>query len=122
MTIDYEHFKRKLEEEKNLIEKEMEKVGRRNPDRLGDWEPTPPSDGEASSADENLVADAIEGYEDNAAIMQTLETRYNDVKSGLDKIKSETYGTCQVCSKEIEFDRLEANPSARTCKEHIDQA
>ncbi len=120
MTIDYEHFKKKLEEEKRLVEKELEKVGRRNPDNPGDWEATPPEERDVSQADENIVADAIEGYEDNAAIVNTLEKRYRDINSGLDKIKQGAYGLCQVCGKEIELDRLEANPSARTCKEHVD--
>lgn len=120
MTIDYAYFKEKLEKEKALVEKELEKVGRRNPDNLSDWEATPPADRDSSQADENTVADAIEGYEDNVAIVNTLETRYKDIKSGLDKIKHKVYGICQVCQKEIEVDRLEANPSARTCKEHMD--
>ena len=122
MTIDYKHFKQKLEEEKTLVESEMEKVGRRNPDQPGDWEPTPSVDRETSQADENLMADAVEDYEDNAAIMNTLETRYNNIRSSLDKIEHNTYGVCQICGKEIENDRLEANPSAKTCKEHVNQA
>lgn len=117
--IDYEHFKARLEQEQKLLEQEMAKIGRKNPDRKGDWEAVPPADRDQSTADENTVADAIEEYEDNAAIMTTLETRYNDIKSGLDKIKHGTYGVCQICGKEIESDRLEANPSARTCKEHV---
>lgn len=120
MTIDYEHFKAKLEAEKKLLEKELEKVARVNPDNPSDWEATPPVDRDTSQADENTVADAIEGYEGNVAIVKTLEARYNDVKSGLDKIKHGVYGLCQVCQKEIETDRLEANPSARTCKEHME--
>lgn len=120
MTIDYGHFKEKLEQEKKLLEKELLKVGRKNPDNPGDWEATPVlADRDASQADENTVADSIEEYEDNVAILKTLENRYNDIKSGLDKIKHGTYGLCQICGKEIKTDRLEANPSARTCKEHI---
>ena len=122
MTIDYEHFKKKLEAEKKLLESELKKVGRINPDNPSDWEPTPPTDRDISQADENTVADSIEGYSGNMAIVNTLEKRYMDVKSGLDKIKHGTYGTCQICGKEIESDRLEANPSARTCKKHVDQA
>ncbi len=120
MTIDYKHFEEKLLAEKALLEKEMGVVGRVNPDNPSDWEATPSRDIDTSQADENIVADAIEDLEDNTAIMSTLENRYNDVKSGLDKIKSGTYGLCQVCGKEIEEDRLEANPSARTCKEHLE--
>lgn len=122
MALDYEHFKEKLESEKALLEQELEKVGRRNPDNPSDWQATPPADREADAADENMVADAIEEYEDNVAIIGSLEKRYNDIKSGLDKIKHGVYGTCQICGKEIETDRLEANPSARTCKEHMAQS
>src|SRR5687767_11925600 len=120
MTIDYDHFKDKLEEEKKLVEKELGKVGRINPDNPSDWEATPPVGRDTSQADENTVADAIEGYEDNVAMVKTLEARYKDIKSGLDKIKHGVYGICQVCQKEIETARLEANPSARTCKEHME--
>src|SRR3989344_6315900 len=121
MAIDYEYFKNKLEQEKTLVEEELAKVGRRNPDNLSDWEATPPIDRDSSSqADENVTADNIEAYEDNVAILNTLETRYNDLKSGLDKIKHRVYGLCQVCQEEIEAERLEANPSARTCKQHME--
>ena len=119
MTIDYEHFKNKIEEEKKLLREELEKVGRRNPDNPRDWEAVP-ADRDTSQADENTVADGIEDYEGNMAIVNTLETRYQDLRSALDKIKHGTYGLCQVCEEEIEVERLEANPSARTCKKHME--
>ena len=119
MTIDYKHFKNKLETERKLLEEELEKVGRKNPDNPSDWEAAP-AERDSSQADENTVADSIEGYEENLVIVNTLEARYRDLKSGLDKIEHGTYGLCQICGKEIELDRLEANPAARTCKEHID--
>ena len=120
MTIDYEHFKEKLLAEKKELEAELVKVGRINPDNPSDWEATPPVDRDTSQADENTVADSIEEYEDNTAIVSTLEKRYNDIRSGLDKLEHKVYGLCQICNKEIELERLEANPSARTCKEHVD--
>lgn len=118
MAIDYEHFKNKLEAEKVILEKELGGVGRRNPDNLSDWEATP-ADKDVSQADENTVADSIESYDENNAIVNTLETRYNDVKKSLDKINQGTYGLCQICGKEIDTERLEANPSANTCREHM---
>lgn len=118
MTIDIEHFKKKLETEKQELEAELQKVGRKNPDNPSDWEATPP-DRDVSQADENTVADSISEYEGASAIVNLLEARYKDVKSGLDKIKHNVYGICQVCKKEIEPDRLEANPAARTCKDHM---
>ena len=118
MTIDYKYFKKKLEAEETLLEKELEKVGRRNPDNLSDWEATP-ADKDISQADENIAADNVESYEDNMAIVDTLETRYRDVKSALEKISRGAYGLCQVCNEEIDAGRLEANPSADTCRKHM---
>lgn len=118
MAIDYNHFKSKLEEEKEILEKELSEIGRINPDNPSDWQALP-GDKDSSTADENTVADSIEDYEENAAVVNTLEKRLKDIRSGLDKIKHNVYGTCQVCGKEIELDRLEANPAARTCKEHM---
>ena len=118
MAIDYEHFKKKLEAEKVILEKELEKVGRRNPDNLSDWEAIP-TDKDVSQADENTTADNIETYDENNAIVNTLEARYNDVKKSLDKIEQGTYGLCQTCGEEIDMERLEANPSANTCRKHM---
>ena len=118
MAIDYKHFKNKLETEKKNLEKELEVVGRRNPDAPSDWEAIP-TDRDVSQADDNTVADSVEDYEENVAIVNTLETRYNDIVSALDKMEHNTYGLCQVCGKEIEDARLEANPAARTCREHM---
>jgi RNA polymerase-binding transcription factor DksA len=116
--IDTEHFKQKLLEEKAELEKELEQVGVKDPNRTTNWE-AKPADRDTSQADENTVADAIEDYEENTAILNTLEARYRDIVSGLDKIEKGVFGTCQVCKKEIEIERLEANPAARTCKEHM---
>ena len=119
MTIDQNHFKTKLEEEKTLVEKELEKVGKRNPDNPSDWMPTP-AEGATQEADDNDAADNIEEYGENAAILNTLETRYNDIKKALDKIANGNYGICEIGGEEIETDRLEANPSATTCKAHME--
>ena len=119
MSIDYTYFKNKLEAEKTLLETELEEVGRRNPDNPSDWEATP-EDKDVSQADENVVADNIESYEDNVAIVSTLETRYKDVSEALEKIEAGTYALCQVCQAEIDTERLEANPSAVTCRQHME--
>ena len=118
MTIDNNPFKTLLEAEKKLLEDELSKVGRKNPDNPSDWIPAP-ADEARVHADDNLAADAIEEFDEKMAIVNTLEARYNEVKKALDKIEANTYGVCEVCGKEIEEDRLEANPSASTCKEHM---
>jgi RNA polymerase-binding transcription factor DksA len=121
MAINAEHFRERLEKEKAELETELSKVARVDPANPSNWEPLPPGERDISQADENIVADSIEEYEENTAITNSLEARYKDVKSGLDKIKHGVYGKCQICQKEIEEDRLEANPAARTCKEHINE-
>jgi RNA polymerase-binding transcription factor DksA len=121
MAINTEHFKEKLEAEQARLEGELSRVARRNPDNPSDWVPMT-KDTDSSEPDENLAADAIEEYEENTAIANSLEARLKDVRSGLDKIKHNVFGICQICKKEIEGDRLEANPAARTCKEHMNAA
>lgn len=118
MTIDLKHFKQKLEAEQKLLEKELGEVGRKNPDNPSDWVPAPAQDSRVH-ADDNLAADEIEEFEENQAIVNTLESRYQEVKKALEKIENGTYGICEVGGEEIEHDRLEANPSASTCKKHM---
>ena len=113
MSIDTNHFKKRLEEELQILEGELKSVGRRNPDNKNDWEPTP-SDLKPDMADDMEVADSIEEYETNAGILKQLEIRYNDIKSALKRIADDTYGVCEISGKPIEKERLEANPAART--------
>jgi len=117
MDIDY--FKDKLEEELLLVEKELNSIGRKNPDNKIDWEAEPTLMNE-DSADPNETADNIEEYEGNTAVLKELEIRYNDIKNALAKIEKEIYGMCEISGEPIEEERLIANPAARTCKKHME--
>lgn len=117
---DLIYFKQKLEEEKGLLEKELKTVGRINPDNPNDWE-SKPSNTEFLAADTNEVADSIDDYEQNTAILKQLEIRWNNVKSALERIDKGTYGVCAISGEKIEHERLEANPAARTCLTHKDK-
>lgn len=112
-------YKARLDEEKARLEAELATVGRRNPSNPGDWEAVTPDP--EFKPDPNELADQISAYGTNDSILTDLEIRYNEVTDALSRIEAGTYGTCKVCGKEIETDRLEADPSADTCKEHIDQ-
>jgi RNA polymerase-binding transcription factor DksA len=116
--IDINYFKEKLEEELSLVEKELNDVGRKNPDNKFDWEAKPTLMNE-DSADNNETADNIEEYEENTAVLKELEIRYNDIKDALNKIEKENYGICEVSGEPIEEERLIANPAARTCEKHM---
>jgi RNA polymerase-binding transcription factor DksA len=115
--MDTEHFKKLLEKELAKLEEELATVGRKNPDNASDWE----AKGEASddTAEEGDLAETIETFEDNRGIVDQLEKQYSDVKKALEKMAAGAYGTCEVCGGAIEEDRLEANPAATTCKQHM---
>lgn len=118
--IDTNHFKAKLEEELKVLEEELASVGRKNPDNPKDWE-AEVKDLTPDTAEESEVADYMEEYEGNTAILKQLEIRYNEVKRALEKIADGKYGICEVSGEPIETERLEANPAARTCIEHKDK-
>lgn len=117
--IDINFFKEKLNEELLVVEQELKDVGQRNPENKADWEATPAKNFDTDSADDNETADKLEEFEENAAILNPLENRYNDLLSALEKIKKNEYGFCEICKSPIEEDRLVANPSAKTCKAHM---
>lgn len=116
--IDTDHFKKKLEDERGVLLEQLQKVGRQNPNNPEDWQGIPDV-GATNEADPNDVADKIESFEENSVIAEELEVRYNAVLDALKRIEEGTYGVCEVSGEPIEIDRLEANPSARTSKAHM---
>ena len=113
-----QHLKEKLLAEKTKLENDLSTVGRRDPKNPEDWEATTENI-DNLPADENEVADIFEELEENKALISTLEEQLKQVDSALRKIDDKTFGICEVCGKKIEDDRLEVNPSAKTCKEHL---
>lgn len=116
--MDTAKLKKQLEEEKTLLETELASLGSRNPANPSDWMPAKPA-GDEFGADRNDNADIIEDMQDDNASLNELEGRLNTVIAALEKIESNSYGTCTVCGNEIEEDRLNANPAAPTCKAHM---
>jgi len=117
-TIDTTHFKEKLEEELAVLTGELSKIARINPSNPNDWEPIP-ANMDTLEADKNEVADRIEGFEKNTALVKELEIRFNNVKEALKKIEDGKYGICEDTGEQIPVARLEANPAAKTCAEHL---
>lgn len=118
MAIDTSVYKARLEEQLKAITKELETIGIHNPENPSDWEAVP--EPIVAEADPNDVADRVEEWDENRGIVSVLEARYNNIVRALKKIEDGTYDTCEVCGKKIEEDRLNANPAARTDKEHIE--
>lgn len=120
MKIDIKHFKEKLETELKVLEEELNRVGRRNPDNPKDWEAVPEK-WDTTGADKNETADSMEEFEENTATLKQLEIRYNNIKDALKKIEDGTYGIDEIDGKPIPLDRLEANPAAKTKIENTNQ-
>ena len=112
------NFKEILMAQKAQLEIDLSGVGRRNPNNPNDWEATV-TDLDVLPADENDVADMFEELEENKALINALEAQLREVNDALAKIDTDKFGICEVCAKEIELDRMDANPSAKTCKEHM---
>lgn len=115
---DIQYFKDKLLKEKAVLEDELATVGKVNPEQPNDWSATS-GEIETDSADENEVADKFEELEENKVILNQLEPQYIGVKEALERIENGTYGICEVSGEPIEKERLEANPSAKTCMKHM---
>jgi RNA polymerase-binding transcription factor DksA len=112
------YYKDLLLTEKNLLESELLSVGRINPDNPKDWQPLPP-EVNISKAEPEEVAEKIEVYEENTAILKQLEIKMNEVIAALERIENGTFGICKIGNEPIEDARLEAIPSASTCKAHM---
>jgi len=109
-----EELRGALEAEKDSIEEEMAEHGKAVGG--GEWQGSSESDGE--EADPTDAADNIEELAINVPLVDGLEKRHHEIKEALARIKKGTYGKCEVCGEDIPYDRLEANPAARTCITH----
>jgi RNA polymerase-binding transcription factor DksA len=116
----HSYFKKRLEDEQKLVETELRDLGVQDPIVPGVWDATPGQiDTSATEPDE--IADRFEDLESNEGQMAQIQAHWRDIAHALERLENGSYGTCEVCSEQIEEDRLEANPSARTCKAHMGQ-
>lgn len=115
---DSNKFKGKLENELKLVEAELASIGTKdNSNPIDPWNAVE-TEIDSDHADDNDVADNLESFSENRAVVDNLKIQYESIKAALEKIKKGTYGKCEVGGEDIPEKRLEANPSARTCIEH----
>jgi RNA polymerase-binding transcription factor DksA len=54
-----------------------------------------------------------------SAVTSQTRTHLDEVEAALARVAAGTYGSCEVCHRPIDPDRLEARPTARTCVHHV---
>lgn len=114
MTIDQKtlaELKKVLLEEKEKLEKNLEKIARPIDKRDGEYE----TNFERIGEDKDDNATEVEQYADSLPVETALENKLKDVIAALSRIEAGTYGFCENCQKEIDIERLRINPSAKTC-------
>lgn len=116
--IDKKKIKEKLEKERDVLLEELRDMGTLNP-ATGEWEATP-EEQVVPETDQNDMADRFENFEGRSSMMKALVPRLTDVLKAIKNVNRESFGRCVVCKKDIQQDRLEANPAAQTCKEHME--
>ena len=116
--LDKKKIKEKLEKERDDLFEQMKDMGKLNME-TGEWEATP-EELEFPESDQNDMADRFEDFEARSSMIKTLELRLNNILKALNGLNRESFGKCEVCKKDIENARLEANPAARTCKKHLE--
>jgi RNA polymerase-binding transcription factor DksA len=107
------YFQAKLVEEKKLLEDELSALGTK--DAQGDWSAVPEAHTDVDGDDADQ-AEFIQDFDSKIARLGSLEKKYQQVTNALARIEAGTYGICLKSGALIEEDRLEANPSAETCK------
>lgn len=116
--MDIQKQKEILENNLQDVLKQIETVGVKDDQNPGGFVAT---EGEQNTVtgDQEDQASEMTDFGTNNAILKELEDRSVNIKKALEKIEDGTYGKCSECGNEIEADRLEALPSASTCKAHL---
>lgn len=115
---DTTKYKEALELDLAQIVENLTELGIHNPQVGEDWIATPGGNID-TEPDANVAADRAEDWAERRATMAPLETRFNNINRALKKIADGTFGVCEIGGEQIEEDRLDFHPSARTCKAHI---
>jgi RNA polymerase-binding protein DksA len=112
-TIDTEHFRGRLLEERKRVVDAIDNLHAENPGSLGD-------ETEETSFQDNHLGDIATATFDRE-MASTLEDNSNHVLAEIDaalgRIENGTFGTCERCGQPIDAERLEALPWATLCIE-----
>jgi len=117
--LDKKKIKEKLEKERDMLLNQVRDIGVQDPE-TNEWEAIPERI-TSKETDQNEMADRFEDFEERSSVIKVLASRLNKVLDTLKEIDKASFGICEVCGKNIKMARIEADPSAKTCKEHINE-
>jgi RNA polymerase-binding transcription factor DksA len=114
--MDAEHARQLIESERERLEglvhqREAEGIGTQSEsDQIS----------ELTSRDQHQGDIGTETFEreKDFSLLEQLEAEIGDLDAALRKVEEGTYGTCEVCGREIGPERLEARPGTRVCIDH----
>src|SRR5690242_17934276 len=98
-----EELKVKLQEEKNSLQKELEKFASQDENNKDNWNAKYPN---REDGDKDDDADEVQEYDQMLSLEHSLETKLKEVNVALEKMDAGTYGICEKCGKPISEDRL----------------
>lgn len=121
MAKDYLKDKKFIEEQKNKLLAEKEKLEKslasmavKNKKNKDDWIAKYPKMGQGELVE--VEEDEFEEYDSRLPISYTLELELKKVNEALERIERNKYGICQKCGNPIAKGRLTAYPQAKLCK------
>ena len=109
---EIESYKRLLEDELKVLDKELSEIAHKDSDNNWVAEDNTRNIDPRDNKEDDVNNDASD-LADNQGIVNVLEVRYNNVKLALKKINENKFGICEISGEEIEKKRLDANPAAR---------
>lgn len=111
-SIDTEHFRDALLEERQRVEHALTTLREEHPGSLDDE-----VEEVAATADDHLAntASATLGREIDYTLGDNAEQVISEIDAALQRIEDGIYGVCASCGQEIPPARLEANPWASLC-------
>jgi RNA polymerase-binding transcription factor DksA len=110
---DVVYQKALLDEQERLIDS-MSFLGHMQNEVTGDWTVAPAEEID-TMREFDSSSDRVEETLTNESILETLEERLKEISLALEKIEKDQYGKCEKCDKNIEDDKLKANPATKYC-------
>jgi RNA polymerase-binding protein DksA len=112
MSIDSDHFRTMLLEERERVQKAIANLRDDHPGSLDDE-----VEEVAATSDNHLgeTASATLGREIDYTLGENSEQVLAEIEAALQRIENGTYGVCRKCGREISAERLEAYPWASLC-------